>query len=299
MISRYGIFCEVIKIGNFTKVGEKIGYSQSAISQSIKSLEKELGMLLIKRKKDGVILTKDGKQIFPYIHAIYNAEKSLYQKQTKMLSLDESIIRLGTFTSVSRNILPQLIKMFKKEYPKVEFILQQGEYTSIESWLKEGSIDIGFVNADIANGLKTNIIYKDEMLAVLPYHHPLSHKQQVTLEQLSKEPFILLDEGEYSLPLNSFHAQNLSPKIEYKVYDDYSILAMVKQGLGVSMMYKLVLKGLENNLKIVSIKEKPRRNIALAWVNYETLPLASQKFANFILKNIDTILIEKEPLLHG
>lgn len=294
MISRYGIFCEVIETGNFTKAGQNLGYSQSAVSQSIKSMEKEANMILIDRKKDGITLTKDGEQLFPYISAIYNAEKSFQQKQARMQALDKSVIHLGTFTSVSRNILPQLMKLFKEQYPKTRFILRQGEYTNIEQWLKDGSIDIGFVNADIENGLVNNIIYRDEMMAVFPDNHPLACEQQVTLEQLSKEPFILLDEGDYSLPLSSFSAQNLQPRIEYKVYDDYSILAMVKQGLGISMMYNLVLKGQKEDIKIVRIKEKPVRNIALAWINYDTLPLASQKFADFVLRNIDEILSQKQ-----
>ena len=135
MVSRYGIFCKVIENGNFTKVAKEVGYSQSAISQSIKALEQELGTILIDRKKEGITLTDDGKSFYPYIQAIFHAELSLKQKQQEMKGLEHSVIRIGTFTSVSRNILPQLMKSFKSLYPTVNFVLKQGEYTSIKKWI--------------------------------------------------------------------------------------------------------------------------------------------------------------------
>lgn len=284
MISRYGIFCKVIESASFTKVARKIGYSQSAVSQTIKSLEKELGVILIDRKKDGITLTSDGKEFLPYLEAIYSAECALEQKHKEITGLENSIIRLGTFTSVSRNILPQLMKQFKKIYPNVNFILKQGEYTSIQKWVQTNSVDFGFVNSNAVSGIDVKILYEDEMLAVLPPNHSLAQNEIISLAQLAKEPFILLDEGDYSVIMNAFQKLNLSPQIEYEVYDDYSILAMVRQGLGVSAMYGLVLNGLEKGLQIRPIREKPTRPVALAWQNKNTMSLASRRFMEFIQK---------------
>ena len=284
MISRYGIFCKVIELASFSKVARKIGYSQSAVSQTIKSLEKELGVSLIDRKKDGITLTSDGKEFLPYLEAIYSAECALEQKHKEITGLENSIIRLGTFTSVSRNILPQLMKQFKKIYPNVNFILKQGEYTSIQKWVQTNSVDFGFVNSNAVSGIDVEVLYEDEMLAVLPPNHPLAQNETISLAQLAKEPFILLDEGDYSVIMNAFQKLNLSPQIEYEVYDDYSILAMVRQGLGVSAMYGLVLNGLEKGLQIRPIREKPTRPVALAWQNKNTMSLASRRFMEFIQK---------------
>ncbi|WP_304152825.1 LysR family transcriptional regulator [Megamonas hypermegale] len=284
MISRYGIFCKVIELASFSKVARKIGYSQSAVSQTIKSLEKELGVILIDRKKDGITLTSDGKEFLPYLEAIYSAECALEQKHKEITGLENSIIRLGTFTSVSRNILPQLMKQFKKIYPNVNFILKQGEYTSIQKWVQTNSVDFGFVNSNAVSGIDVEVLYEDEMLAVLPPNHPLAQNEIISLAQLAKEPFILLDEGDYSVIMNAFQKLHLSPQIEYEVYDDYSILAMVRQGLGVSAMYGLVLNGLEKGLQIRPIREKPTRPVALAWQNKNTMSLASRRFMEFIQK---------------
>lgn len=285
MISKYAIFCKLVEIGNFTRTADKLGYSQSAVSQAVKSLEQELDLTLISRSKGGIVLTADGERIYPYISAINNAERALENMQQEMHSLENSVIRIGTFTSVSRNLLPQMMKLFKEQYPGIQFILRQGEYTSIRDWLKEGSIDLGFLNSDIYHDLEMEPLYKDDMRAIVPEGHPLASQEEVSMKQLAREPFILLDEGEFSLPMKLFNDYKLEPKIEYHVYDDYSILAMIRQGLGISMLYHTVLAGLSGDgVKEIPIHEKPLRTIALAWNSYDTMPLAAKRFSEFVIR---------------
>ena len=282
MLSRYEIFCKVMENGSFTKTAEELGYSQSAVSQAVRTLEQETETVLIDRKKDGIGLTADGEQYLPYFQQIYQAEKNLERKEEEMKGLTNSAIRIGTFTSVSRTFLPRLMMEFKKQYPEVRFILQQGEYTSIAQWVRNGSVDFGFANAEAVPGLETSILYKDEMAAVLPKGHPLTEKQVISLKDLEQEPFILLDEGEYSVPEQAFRRAGLHPKIEYKVYDDYSILAMVRQSLGVSAMYKRVLEGFEAGLAVRPVKERMERPVALVWKDWNTMPFAARKFVSYV-----------------
>ena len=131
MLSRYGIFCGVIEHKSFTRTAEKLGYSQSAVSQAVRALELETETVLIDRRKDGIALTPDGEQYLPYFQQIHQAEQNLERKEQEMKGLKNSVVRIGTFTSVSRIFLPGLMMEFKKEHPDIRFILQQGEYTSI------------------------------------------------------------------------------------------------------------------------------------------------------------------------
>ena len=292
MLSRYGIFCKVIDTGSFTKAAEIAGYSQSAVSQTVKSIERELGSVLINRGKDGVSLTSDGESYMPYIRAIYSSEKALAKKRREMLGLENSTIRIGTFSSVSQNLLPNLIQQFKTQYPNIHFILKQGEYTSISKWIKDGSVDFGFVNMQSADGLIVQKFYHDEMMAVLPASHPLAKQEVVSLAQLADEPFILLDEGEHSVPLSAFEERGLSPNIQYKVTDDYTILAMVRQGLGVSVMYRLLLSSCGEGISIRPINELLERTVALAWADWNTLSIAAKQFIHFISQNLPSALTD-------
>lgn len=283
MISRYGIFCRVVEQGSFTRAAAVCGYSQSAVSQNVKALEQETGVTLLRRQKDGVQLTQDGAEFYPYILAVFQSEQALERKRQETMGLQNSVIRIGTFTSVSRNLLPPKMKAFKHRYPQVRFVLRQGEYTSIPQWIRQGDIDFGFVNQDAVEGLETRLLYEDHMLAVLPQGHPLEQEERLTLRQLSREPLILLDEGEHSVLLDAFRQAGLTPNLAYEVYDDYSILSMVRQGLGISVLYEKVVAGFEQGLSLRPILEAPRRRVALSWLSWETMPYAARRFAEFLV----------------
>ncbi len=285
MICRYGIFCRVVEQGSFTRAAEELGYSQSAVSQNVRALEQETGVTLLFRRKDGVQLTQDGQEFYPYIQSIFQAEQALERKRQETMGLQNSLIRIGTFTSVSRNLLPPMMKRFKEKYPDVRFVLRQGEYTSIPQWIRQGEIDFGFVNQDAVEGMETRLLYEDHMLAALPQGHRLEGKSSLTLQDISTEPLILLDEGEHSVLLDAFHSAGLTPNLAYEVYDDYSILSMVRQGLGISVLYEKVVAGFEQGLSLRSIQESPRRRVALSWLSWDTMPYAARRFAEFLMEN--------------
>lgn len=290
MDSRYQIFIQVVQEKSFTRAAEILGYSQSAVSQAVRSLEKELGTALIERSREGISLTEDGNEYLPYLRSIIAGEEALHAKQREMAGLTDSVIRIGTFTSVSRNLLPPLIRSFRKEYPLVRFELLQGEYDSITADILGGRLDFGFVNPEFVSGLETEEIYSDTMMAVLPLSEPLAEKKSVSLKELLKLPYILLDEGEHSVAMKAFQNLNLKPDIRFKVTDDYSILTMIRQNMGYSIMYRLTLAGFSDGVAVLPIKEPVKRTIAMGWRNYETLPIAARKFIEHIRTHAPEVL---------
>lgn len=285
-LSKYVIFCKVIENNSFTQAAEQIGYSQSAVSQIVKSLEQELKTTLIERRKDGIILTRDGNELYPYIRGIAQAEKALDTKSKEMHGLLTSSITIGSFTSVSRNVLPKLMHEFKKLYPGVNIKLRQGDYTEIRSWIINGEVDFGFINSQAASGLEIAPIYSDKMVAVLPLSHPLANHTEVSLSELENDPLILLDEGEYSLPLNSFKENGLHPKVEYKIYDELTILAMIQQNIGISLMYKMAIQGYDQNVAVLEVPSIPERQVAIAYTKKDSLSMATKTFIKFIQSNL-------------
>ena len=286
-MNRYDAFIKITETGSFTKAADELGYTQSAISQMIHTLEEELATTLIIRSRKGIILTPDGEQFLPYIQSVNNSHLELLEKRKEMQGLQGGIIRIGTFTSVSCNWLPGLMKDFKELYPSVHFDLKQGEYTNIGNWIKEGSVDFGFVNPDAVSDLTVIPLRSDEMLAVLHPEHQLAFNNKVTLQELSLEPYILLDEGDFSEPLDFFKQKNLTPNIQYRVYDDYTIMSMVEKGLGISILPKLVLSRHHQHIVTKEISPVIVRTIALAYKNKNVLPIASRYFINFILEQFN------------
>lgn len=286
-MNQYYAFIKIIETGSFTKAAKELGYTQSAISQMVHSLEEELSTTLILRSRKGITLTPDGEEFLPYIKKLHNSYRELMEKSKEMRGLQSGIIRIGTFSSVSSSWLPDLIKNFKEIYPSVKFELQQGEYTSIAQLIKEGSVDFGFVNPDAVTNLHTIPLKQDEMLAVLPCNHQLTNREKVTLKELSHESFILLDEGQLSVSLKFFKQNNLQPNIQYRVYDDYTIMSMVEKGLGIAILPELILNKIGYNIVKKKIYPPIVRTISIAFKDKKTLPIASRYFIDFILKQFN------------
>ena len=285
-MNTYYAFIKAVETGSFTKAAEELGYTQSAISQMVHSLEKELSTTLILRSRKGISLTPDGEEFMPFIRNIYNSHRELAEKSKEMEGLQNGLIRIGAFSSVTCHWLPMLIKEFKQQYPTVQFELQQGNYTVNVNWIKEGIVDFGFVNSQSIPNLTTVTLQEDEMLVVLPAKHPLTLKHNVSIEELTNEPYILLDEGIINDPLTIFEERDFKPNIQYRVFDPYAITSMVEQGLGVSILPKLLLTKSPYNIVAKKISPPFVRTISLSYKDKRILPIASRYFIDFIIERL-------------
>lgn len=90
--------------------------------------------------------------------------------------------------------MPKLLKAFQLRYPGVEFVIHQGDYTSIQEWIRTGVIDFGFASPKAVNDLELIVLKEGAMTAVLPERHPLAEYDVVPLKALAAEPFILLED---------------------------------------------------------------------------------------------------------
>lgn len=180
-MNRYIAFQKIVELGSFTKAADRLGYTQSAMSQMISSLEGELGIKLLIRSRTGIKLTVEGKELYPYIERLNHQLMAVQEKTKEIKGLDTGVVRMGTLGSISANWLPKLLKNFQDEYPKVEFVLHQGDYTSIQEWILTGAVDFGFVNPDAVNGIETITLKEGSMLAVLPQNHPLAEQRRFRL----------------------------------------------------------------------------------------------------------------------
>lgn len=283
---RYIALQKVVELGSFTKAADVLGYTQPAMSQMISSLEKELSIKLLYRSRYGIHLTLEGERLFPAIQKATASYHAMLEIANKIKGLDSGTIRIGTISSISCHWLPGLIKQFQESYPHVQFVLHQGDYTSIPEWVRTGEVDFGFVNPDAVPGVKTRFIKSGELRAVLPADHPLAGEAHVTLEDLAGEPFLLLEEGALSEPLEAFKKAGLEPSVRLCVHDDYSILSMIESGLGVSILPELVLRKTNYQVAIRPIEPVLTRKIGLIAKDKNALPIAGKYFIDFLFEHI-------------
>ena len=284
-MNRYLALQKIVELGSFSKAAEALGYTQSAMSQMIASLEDELSIKLLNRFRTGAKLTIEGAELYPYLERTIYQYLSAQEKAKEIRGLETGVIRMGTLASISAHWLPGLLKEFQAQYPNVEFILHQGDYTSIQEWIKTGAVDFGFVNPKAVSCLETIVLKEGAMLAVLPDDHPLAVKDIIPLEALAAEPFILLEEGHYYEPLEAFRTISATPHIKYTIHDDYAIMTMVEAGLGVSILAELVLHRTNYRIALRPTQPPVYRTVAIGYKDKSSLPMASRRFIDCLMSH--------------
>lgn len=284
-MNRYIALQKIIELGGFTKAADALGYTQSSISQMIASLENELSMKLLTRSRHGVKLTIEGAELYPFIERSIYQYQAMREKANEIKGLETGIIRVGTISSITCHWMPQLIKGFKEQYPNVEFLFHQGDYTLIPEWIRTGAIDFGFITPYASTDLQTKIIKDGEMLVVLPKSHPLTKNESILLSDIADEPFILLEEGQYSEPLAAFENAGIKPKIKYTIHDDYAIMTMVEAGLGVSILAELMLRRTNFDNVCLPVDPPIYRTLAVAYKDKDSLPIASKYFIDYLMEH--------------
>ncbi|WP_333648619.1 LysR family transcriptional regulator [Lacrimispora sp.] len=289
-MNRYIALEKIIELNSFTKAADALGYTQSAISQMIASLEEELSMKLLYRSRVGAKLTKEGEELYPFIEKMILQYQGLQEKAKEIKGLDTGIIRIGTISSITCHWLPNLMRDFQVMYPNVQFILHQGDYSSIQEWIKTEAVDFGFINPYAVNGIVTHTIKTGTMPVILPQDHPLSSYEVIRLDEIVNDSFILLEEGHYSEPLEAFEACGLKPNIKYTLHDDYAIMTMVEAGLGISILAELVLQRTNYNIAIRPTEPPITRTLAVGYKEKNSLPIASRYFIDYLFANADRLL---------
>ena len=285
-LSKYEALMTVVETGSLTRAGEILGCTQSAVSHTIDSLEKELGFALLKRSRAGVHLTNEGERIIPAVRNLLSSAEQLSQTAASIRGLDSGTVRIGTFTSVGVHWLPGVLKEFQHDYPNVDFKLLNGDYHDVEQWLGDGSVDIGFVNVPSAVDCECIPLMEDRLLAILPKHSRFDNYPKFPLVECETEPFISLLESSDHDARRALEAAGVKPNVRFYTKDDYAIIAMVEQGLGISIMPELLLKGRHDELHILPLIPEAKRVIGIAIAAGDKAGPATRKFAEYVVNYV-------------
>ena len=279
-LSKYESFLATIEAGSLTQAAENLGCTQSAVSHSIASLEAELGFPLITRRRGGVKLTEEGEKLLPAVRSLMASAESLEQTASSIRGLQSGTVRIGAFTSVAVHWLPPILKRFQTDYPNVDFRLLNGDYHDVDQWVQDGSVDIGFINMPNTLDCECIALMEDRLLAIVPEDSRFAAYPKFPLIECETEPFISLLESSDHDARRALDAAGVKPNVRFYTKDDYAIIAMVEQGLGVSIMPELLLKGRHDRLKVLPLQPEAVRTIGLAVASKGP---AALKFAEYVV----------------
>ena len=272
-----------MELGSLTRAAEASSCSQSAVSHILNDLEEEFGFTILKRSRGGVQLTENGSRILPAVRGILNYHEQLSQTVASIRGLDTGVIRIGTITSVAVHWLPGILKQFGQDHPGIEFKLYNGDYGDVAQWLSEGSIDVGFLALPTELDCECIPLMEDRMLAVLPKQHPMAGLPKFPVAMLEGEPYISLLESSDQDTRAIMDAAGVRPNIRFTTKDDYAIIAMVEQGLGMSIMPELLLRSHAENVVTMELVPKASRLIGLAIPAASRTSPATRAFAQCVV----------------
>lgn len=196
--------------------------------------------------------------------------------------MQTGLIRIGTLSSMATHWLPTIVREFQQDYPNIDYELLLGDYLEIEQWVLDGRVDCGFLRLPAHAHLQTTFLARDRMLAVLPEGHPLAELERVPLARLAEEPFLLLQKGANDEILQLFRAQGAMPDVRFTTWDDYAIMSMAENGLGVSILPELILRRCPYRIALRELDPPSWRDIGVAVRSREGLPLAVERFLRYV-----------------
>lgn len=280
-IKNLDVFLKTVDLGSLTKAAHVMGYTQSAASHIIAGLEDELGVPLLVRRRDGVHLTAEGNSLLPMIRDLCQLSQDLFQHAAQFQGLELGTIRIGTIFSVSVHILPVLVREFSEAHPHINFELRQGNYQDIEQWIQTGTVDLGFSRRPIGGSFEVTPILRDKFLAIFPADHPLK-PDTFSIEDLKNEAYILRPESLDGELFKLLKSGSYLPKVTYSAKDDYAVMAMVEQGLGMSILPELLIQGTAHQFIRKELDPPIYRDLCLAYRKDQRLSPAANRFVQFI-----------------
>ena len=253
----------VARTGNVTRAAEDLGITQPAISHSLQALERELGATLLVRRSSGVMLTALGREVSARASLILRELQGIRQHAAVARGMGEGKLRLGVIPSVNARLLPNVLRSFAVAQPNIKLAVLEGSDGEVLEWLRTGAIDVATV-ADAAEDLDTTALARDELLAILPSDHPLAQEDTVSIADLAGEPFIMSSGGCEPLIRAIATGSHVNLRSHYHVGDTNSIVSMVAEHLGVSVMPELAIPGRRPQITAVPLRPREFRELSLA-----------------------------------
>jgi LysR family cys regulon transcriptional activator len=229
---------------NVSEAAEALHTSQPGVSKQIRALEDELGVqVFVRHGKRLVSVTEPGKAVVAIAERILAEAANLRRAGEEYANDKLGTLKIAATHTQARYALPKAVAAFKRRYPKVELVIQQGNPTQICEQVVSGDVDMGVATEMISlyPELVSLPVYQWNRCVVVPLKHPLLAAGPLTLEKLVEYPIVTYDFAfaNRSLVQKAFESRGLTPHVVLSAQDSDVIKTYVELGLGVGILAKM------------------------------------------------------------
>lgn len=295
-IKKYEIFLNAVDLGGLKKASEEFGYTQSAISKMMNSLESEIGFPLTTRSNQGITLTPEGERALPMIRKLVEYNSALEKEFAAIRDENSGLIRIGTLATTGFIWMPAVLHDFNERFPDIQVeTFEENSQKYLQQWLEKGIVEICLFNYNPELKVDWIRIRDDPYVALLPREHPLASGTDddvVPVKKLFSQKMILFKahEGLDKEVVRLMEGGDVTEPLCYTTNSDFTAIRMVAQNGFVTVLPEIIASyaASEYDVVIRRIDMEVSRRIGFAVKSADMVSPAARKFIQFI-KNADIV----------
>jgi DNA-binding transcriptional LysR family regulator len=238
-------FVAVCEERTFTRAAERVFRTQSAVSQSIKKLEEEVGAPLFARDVHDVTLTESGKVVLEYARRMVRLRDETKRQVDSLKSLHSGNLSVAAHESAAVYLLPRALRRYLYEFPDIKVGIYRRPLEEVPSLVLDREIDVGFVKEKPSfHGLESVDVHSDDMILVASPRHPLVARGGVTIRDLGGEPFIVHHQCRSTEQqiLRLFEQHDTQCRIVAELWSFENIKSFVREEVGLAIVPRITVQ---------------------------------------------------------
>lgn len=269
---RLALLVEVVEQGSITAAAELMMYTPSAVSQQLRKLEQEVGQPLLTRRSRGVVPTEAGQVLADHARKIVRQMHAAQSDLDQIAGLKRGSLTIGTFPTLAGSFLPTVIRVFKKRYPAIGLSVRSARFDELVADLESGVTGLCLLwdypwNPFHDDAIRVTEVFREATVILVARGHRLADQQQVTMDELRHESWIVRAEAHPVVEVlqRSAHEAGFEPTIGFLANDYQEAQAMVSVGMGVAMVPKTAVALQHPDVRVLSLgPDAPLRRVLLA-----------------------------------
>lgn len=291
-IEQIQYFLAINKYNSFSLAAHELCISQSSLSKQIKALEKELDTLLFNRTSRATHLTPAGQDFYPHAEKFLRDYNHIIQSMKKHSISKQKSLTLGTIAVITQYGLTSAFAAFKHQSPNIDLNIVEAENDEIISMLVNSEVDFAIVrDYNLPRDLFDVFpIASDQLVVVTSCKHHFADKKSVSFSDLKNEDLIIcFKSGMYDVCLKECNKFGFTPNISHNISKIETILGLVSEGFGITLLASAVLKPFNNpHISIYPLTDPVPSNLALVTMKRAHNSKEFIEFKDFVIKNCCT-----------
>ncbi len=283
-------FSSLARTGSFTLAASELHLTQSAISHSMKALEREMGCRLLDKMGKKIVLTEAGESLLVHVERILAEMATARAELGQLGKWGQSRLRIGASATACQHVLPNVLREFRESFPQCVISIEPGDTPEMIAALRERRIDLA-VNLEPRRDEQLGFrrLFSDDLVFVLSPLHPWALGGSVVRAEIPRQQFILYGKRSYTAELidDYFRADDIVLSSSIDLGSIEAIKELVKLGLGVSILARWTCQKELDERSLVALplgRRKLRRNWGILHWRGRRFTLAEETFAGLCVQ---------------